>query len=143
MVDDLTKCQRSFFEIARKIGELATYSSSSRSAVKIGCILVYGHKIISSGYNSDKTNPLQKKYNSLRFSADTPHKLHAEMSALIPVMNNKDINFSRVKLFIYRETADHHLANSRPCKSCMKLLKDLGIKNIYYTTSDGYCHETI
>lgn len=32
---------------------------------------------------------------------------------------------------------------SRPCPSCMAAIKDLGIRNIYYTTNDGYIYERI
>lgn len=140
MYNDLTNSQKSFFDIAKKVSELSTFH---RKNVKIGCLIVSGHRIISSGYNSDKTNPIQKKYNRLRFSEETPHRLHAEISALLPLLNNKDIDFSKVKLFTYREKADHSLGKSRPCKSCMALIKDLGIKHIYYTTDDGYCHEVV
>ena len=140
MYNDLTNSQKSFFDIAKKVSELSTFH---RKNVKIGCLIVSGNRIISSGYNSDKTNPIQKKYNRLRFSEETPHRLHAEISALLPLLNNKDIDFSKVKIFTYREKADHSLGKSRPCKSCMALIKDLGIKHIYYTTDDGYCHEVV
>ena len=140
MYNDLTNSQKSFFDIAKKVSELSTFH---RKNVKIGCLIVSGHRIISSGYNSDKTNPIQKKYNRLRFSEETPHRLHAEITALLPLLNNKDIDFSKVKIFTYREKADHSLGKSRPCKSCMTLIKDLGIKHIYYTTDDGYCHELV
>ena len=136
----LTRSQKSFFFFFKKVSELSTYH---RKNVKIGCLVVLGHRIIGSGYNSDKTSPVQRKYNKLRFSEETPHRLHAEISALLPLLNNKDIDFSKVKIFTYREKADHSLGKSRPCKSCMALIKDLGIKHIYYTTDDGYCHEVV
>lgn len=136
---DLTNSQRSFFDITKKVSELSTYH---RSNAKVGCLVVCGHRIISSGFNSDKTNPLQKRYNKFRFSEESPHKLHAEVSALLPLLN-KDVDFSKVKIFTYREKSDHSLGKSRPCKSCMALIKDLGIKNIYYTTDNGYCHEVL
>ena len=140
MKNNLNKSQRSFFEIAKKVSKFSTFHNSS---IQIGCLVVYGHRIISTGYNSEKTNPLQKRYNQVRFKEDTPHSIHAEIDALSHLLNNKDIDFSKVKIFVYRERKDHSLGNSRPCKSCMKLIKDLGIKNIYYTTTDGYCHEKI
>lgn len=30
-----------------------------------------------------------------------------------------------------------------PCPSCMAAIKDLGIKDIFYTSNDGYVHERI
>lgn len=32
---------------------------------------------------------------------------------------------------------------ARPCASCMQAIKDLGIREIYYTTNDGYSYEKI
>lgn len=137
---DLTKSQRSFFNIAKKMSQMSTFN---KSRAKTGCVIVLGHRIISSGFNQEKTSTIQRKYNKVRFNEETPHKLHAEISALIPLLNNKDINFSKVKIFTYRERVDHSLGKSRPCASCMTLIKELGIRDLYYTTDDGYCHERI
>lgn len=30
---------------------------------------------------------------------------------------------------------------ARPCPACMSAIKELGIKNIYYTTDNGYAYE--
>lgn len=32
---------------------------------------------------------------------------------------------------------------ARPCLSCMAAIKDIGIKDIYYTTNDGYSYERL
>ena len=32
---------------------------------------------------------------------------------------------------------------ARPCASCMQAIKDLGIREIYYTTNDGYSYEKL
>jgi tRNA(Arg) A34 adenosine deaminase TadA len=67
-------------------------------------------------------------------------KLHAEISCINQI-KNLNINFSKVKLYIYRIRKDQPFGLARPCPSCMAAIKDLGIKNIYYTTNDGYSHE--
>jgi len=109
----------------------------------IGCVVVEKGKIISSGFNSTKTHPIQKTYNIERFTSDaTPHTLHAEISALSHVIN-KDVNWDNVELYIYREFRNGNVALAKPCKSCMKLIKELGIKKIHYTTYDGYCTEIL
>lgn len=69
-------------------------------------------------------------------------KLHAEINCINSI-RNLDINFSKVKLYIYRIRKDRPFGLSRPCPSCMAAIKDLGIKDIYYTTNDGYIHERI
>lgn len=134
----LTKSHRAYFKAAKAISELSDFPK-----VKIGCCAVYKHKIISSGCNSIKTNPTQKRLNIYRFDADTPATIHAELSCLLPLINRKDINFRDVSLYVYREYKSGDLALARPCPSCMKLLTELGIRNIYYTNLGRFSHEEI
>jgi deoxycytidylate deaminase len=134
---EITKSHRAYFKAAKAVADM----SSDFHKVKIGCVAVYSHRIISSGTNSTKTNPLQKKYNIHRFSVDSGHTLHAETQCLLPLISRKDIDFSRVSLYIYREHKDGTLALSKPCPSCMALIKELGIKKVYYTGNDSYVSE--
>ena len=94
----LTKSHRAYFKAAKSMSELSDFKRHH-----IGAVAVCGHKIVSSGCNSRKTNPTQKRLNIHRFEADTPATLHAELSCLLPLINRKDINFSDVSLYIYRE----------------------------------------
>ena len=134
----LTKSHRAYFKAAKVISELSDFPK-----VKIGCCAVYKHKIISSGCNSIKTNPAQKRLNIYRFDAETPATIHAEISCLLPLINRKDINFRDVSLYVYREYKSGELALARPCPSCMKLITELGIRHIYYTNLSGFSHEEI
>lgn len=135
---NITKSHRTYFKAAKVVSELSDFKQHH-----IGCIAVAKHKIISSGYNSCKTNPMQKRLNIHRFDADTPATLHAELSCLLPLINRKDINFSDVSLYIYREYKNGDLALSRPCASCEALIRSLGIRNIYYTGNKSYISEEI
>lgn len=134
----LTKSHKTYFKIAKDISELSDFPR-----VKIGCCAVYKHKIVSSGCNSTKTNPTQKRFNVHRFDVDTPHTIHAELACLLPLINRKDINFSDVSLYIYREFKSGELALARPCASCEALIRSLGIRNIYYTGNQSYVSEEI
>ena len=134
----LTKSHRAYFKAAKAIAGLSDFPR-----IKIGCCAVYKHKIISSGCNSMKTNPTQKRLNIYRFDADTPATIHAELSCLLPLINRKDIDFSNMSLYIYREYKSGELALARPCPSCMKLITELGIRNIYYTNFGRFSHEEI
>ena len=40
-----------------------------------------------------------------------------------------------------REYKDGSLAPSRPCPSCMAMLRNLGMKRIFYTTEEGFVEE--
>ncbi|MGN0246519.1 MAG: hypothetical protein ACI4DK_11250 [Lachnospiraceae bacterium] len=136
---ELTKSHKAYFKAAKAVSELSDFKR-----VNVGAVAVYGHRIISSGCNSLKTNPTQKKYNIYRFEGDVgAHTIHAELQCLLPLMDNKDIDFSRVSLYIYRQHKNGKLALARPCPSCFQMIKDLGIKKIWYSTEDGYACEYI
>ena len=134
--DYVTRRQKSFFNAAKAVSQMSTFER-----VHIGCVVTEGNRIISSGYNSMRTHPVQKALDKERFEEDTPHRLHAESMALIPLMNKKDINFKKCDIYVYRECKNGQLANCRPCPSCEKLIRDLGIRRIYYTTTNGFAEE--
>lgn len=136
---DLTKSHKAYFKAAKAVAEMSDFPR-----VRIGCVAVYKHKVISSGYNSYVTNPLQKKYNQFRFTTDsTLHSKHAELDCLLPLINRKDVEFSRVSLYIYRKYKSGAPGIARPCDSCFALIKELGIRNIYYSNEGGFSHEEI
>lgn len=135
---ELTKKDRAYFNVAKEVSKLSDFPR-----VQIGACAVYKHKVISTGYNSQRTSPLQKRYNRYRFTADTNHTCHAEVSCLKPLIGRTDIEFKNVDLYVYREYHNNELALSRPCIGCMKLISDLGVRNIYYTNHCGFSHEEI
>lgn len=139
MGEIMTKKDYVFFNTAKEVSKMSDYHQHH-----LGCVIVDKNRIISSACNSNKTDPLQKYYNIFRFDTDsTLHSCHAETLALKPLLRNKDIDFSKLKIYLYREHANGELALSRPCASCMVMLKRAGIKTVYYTTEDGYAEENI
>lgn len=134
----LTKKDRTYFNIAKEMSKLSDFPR-----VQIGACAVYKHKVISTGYNSQRTSPLQKKYNQYRFKEETLHTCHAEISCLKPLMKRRDIDLKNVDLYVYREYKNGELSLARPCISCMKLIAELGIRHVYYTNVGGFSHEKI
>lgn len=127
-----------YFDKARQVATISDYNK-----VHIGCVAVYQGQIIGVGFNCNKTHPTQKFYNRYREQSETMlPKLHAEISCLNQI-RNLDINFSKVKLYIYRIRKDQPFGLARPCPSCMAAIKDLGVREIYYTTNDGYSYERL
>jgi len=127
-----------YFDVARTVALTASYKR-----IKIGAIIVLKKQIISIGVNSYKTHPLQRYYNKYRdIPSDSNHTLHAEVEAISRIP--KDIDLKDAALYVYREhPLTHQLANSRPCPSCMALIKSKGVRKLYYTTEDGYCFEQL
>jgi deoxycytidylate deaminase len=128
-----------FFKVAKSIAELSTFHQE-----KLGAIIVLRNEIIATGYNRNKSSPMQAFWAN---KAGRPEAIytHAEMSALNKVasaqfaMTNADI----MKVFVYRQFADGTPAMARPCEICSMALKHLGIKRWYYTTDDGFAYEEI
>jgi tRNA(Arg) A34 adenosine deaminase TadA len=134
----ITKNDYRYFDKARQTASISDYYKTH-----IGCVAVYQGSIIGIGCNCNKTHPIQKKYNKYRKSSDSMlPKLHAEISCINSI-KNLDINFVKVKLYIYRIRRDQPFGLSRPCPSCMAAIHDLGIRDIYYATNDGYVYERL
>ena len=127
-----------YFLKARQVATISDYYKTH-----IGCVAVYQGQVIGLGCNTNKTHPVQKFYNRYREPSDTMlPKLHAEISCINQI-KHLDINFSKVKLYIYRIRNDQPFGLSRPCPSCMAAIRDLGIRDIYYTTNEGYSYERL
>lgn len=137
-----------FFNLARNCSKLSDYNKKN---VHIGAIIVYKNKVIANGYNTSKTSPIQYKYNKYRelitkntrayIADDHLPTIHAEMKCLIDT-KDMDIDWSKAHMFIYRESCGH-TRMCKPCPSCTKALRDRGIKNIWYTTEDGFVYKNI
>ena len=52
--------------------------------------------------------------------------------------------FSKISLFVVKSSNTlYNLGNSRPCITCLKMMKAFGIKNIYYSMPDYIMIESI
>lgn len=112
----------------------------------LGAVAIYHGSLLATGFNSCKTSPIQKRYNKARnYQVEANYKntncTHAEVACLSKI-RYLDIDFSKVKLYVYREHKNGVKALARPCPACQKMIKDMGIKNIYYTVENGYCYES-
>ena len=130
-----------YFDFAREASKSANYTGSHNFAPAIGAVAVYKGSIIATAFNTNKTSPLQKKYNRYRFKCeDTLDKTHAEVALIQKIRwrAGTSIDWSRLELYLYREYKDGKLAPSAPCPSCEKMLRDLGVKKVHCTTENGY-----
>lgn len=136
------KMDYKYFNKAKQVANVSDFKR-----VHIGCIAVYQGNIIGLGCNTNKTHPRQDYYNRFREIKNDGKiyyapKLHAEINCINSI-RHLDINFSKVKLYVYRKRLDSQYGIARPCPSCMSAIKDLGIKHIYFTTNDGYAYQKI
>ena len=127
----------------KKAGKISQASDFDR--VHIGCIAVDKNISVACGFNTYKTHPMQREYDKYRDlntsdKVSNLHAMHAEMMCL-NALRGSNIRLDKVKLYIYRSMISKPFGMARPCKACMKRIKDMGIKHIYYTTDDGYAYE--
>ena len=102
-----------YFKLARNVSKLSTYK------IKVGAVIA-NHKPISIGYNTDKSHPPSLKPTT-----------HAEMKA---ILNAGSVESLRGRsIYVYREFMNTNPAFARPCMECLKVLKDVGIRKIYYS----------
>ena len=137
----ITKSDYRYFDKAKHVAMVSDFPK-----IHVGCIAVYKGNIIGIGCNTNKTHPTQRYYNRFRIpdgedvSMTYMPKLHAEINCLNQ-LKHLDVNFLKVKLYIYRLRNDRPFGMARPCPSCMAAIMDLGIRDIYYTTNEGYAYE--
>jgi len=127
-------------ERAYELAKQASYNSDYKQA--LGAVAIYCGKLLALGWNSHKTHPGQARYNSLERGFDGysfQSTIHAEMM-VINKIKYLDINFNKVKLFVWR--GKDHPRLSKPCAACERALRDLGIRHVYYTGNNSYIEET-
>lgn len=128
------------FNEARKEAEKSTFDRS-----RVGCVIAYKGHIISRGRNDSKSHPLQKFYNRRyrRFNVTDGQmivdSIHAETHAIsnINYVVGKDVDWSKVKVYVCRVRKDGTIACSRPCCACENMLRSLGIVGCYYTEDNN------
>jgi tRNA(Arg) A34 adenosine deaminase TadA len=122
-----------YFKLAKEASELATWQPE-----KIGAVIVLRNEVIGVGYNRNKPSTDQFFWAK---KAGRPEAVftHAEVSALAKVDWSDDLDMA--KIYVSRSFKDGSNAIARPCEICTMALKHYGIKNIFYTTNDGFVFE--
>lgn len=117
-----------FLKLASKA---SLYSTHPR--FQIGAVLTVGNKIVSIGYNQNKTHPLQQQYNKYR-GFNCSNTIHAEIDCIIAA---RYVNLTGAIMYIWRYDKSGNATMCKPCKACMNAITDFGIKAVYYTNYQG------
>lgn len=96
---------------------------------RVGAVLCRNAKPVSVGRNRPtKTSARFTRYGVFR-------TIHAEVDACMGIDRGHTIGAT---MYVYRESRNGTLAKSRPCSSCQGYLRDLGVREVFYTTKDGF-----
>ena len=116
------------------------------SNIRFAAAVVYRNKIVSIGYNRNKSHPFQAKY------AKNPEAiyLHAEVHAIknalrelsVEELKNTELYISRVKK---PQAGDNHFVwgLSKPCAGCARAIAEFGIKRTIYTCDEVGNYEVL
>jgi|APGre2960657468_1045069.scaffolds.fasta_scaffold01539_8 deoxycytidylate deaminase len=94
---------------------------------KLGSVVVYGNEIISIGYNKH-CNTMEHLWS-----------YHAEVSALMPLRKLPKRQLKECEMYVVRIGPPSSLCSvrmSKPCDRCAKIINEMGIRRVFYTTND-------
>jgi deoxycytidylate deaminase len=115
-----------FFDLAKKMAR-----KSDHPQHKIGGAVTRGSKVVSLGFNKCKTHPRSN------------HIFRATHCELDCILGLKEEELNGASIYLYRENKSGTIAMSRPCRWCYELLRNVGIKKIYYTDYGSFKEEEI
>jgi deoxycytidylate deaminase len=100
----------------------------------VGAVITIGNRIIASAACTAKTHPKNPK----PFLRTNRNQLCAECRSVIRALHTTQVDKLRYcSIYVARRRKDGSRAMAKPCEECMKILKNVGIRDIYYTDNEG------
>lgn len=112
---------------------LAAAMQSEDYQYKLGAAIFAKKRLISVGANNAKTHPLSRFYGR-------PVTVHAEMQAIIRAKNVVE-SLEGMVLIVARIKRNGEIGMARPCSGCQAIIRQNGIKEVWYTTENGWAKE--
>lgn len=131
------KKHNKYFNILEKVA----MASEPVFRQRLAALLVYKNEVISIGINKTKSHPFQRKFAK---HSDAIY-LHAEVDCIKNALRQYDEDIiAKSTLYVLRmKRPENDLKNfmrglSKPCEGCQRAIAAFGIKNVYYTTDEGF-----
>lgn len=117
-----------FFRIARE------QMFQSDHHVRMGAVMVISNKQYIPAHNHlNKTHPIIERHYP-----EFVQSIHAELNALIRYNEVRHGKLpKRTSMYVYREEKNGTVKLAKPCKTCEKLMREAGIKKVFYSTDTG------
>ncbi len=110
-------------------------AKSSPSRRRVGAVLIRKSKLVSTAVNLEqKSHPLQAKLAE-KVGLGEKIYLHSEIHALIKAKEDADT------IIVARVNTQDKLRMAKPCPICALALEQSGVKNIYYSTNEGFMYK--
>lgn len=114
-----------FLSLAKKISK-----KSDHHHHKMGCVIAQGGTVLGTGFNMLRTHPK---------SPHPFHSIHAEFMAAM----NANYKIDGATAYIFRQQKNGTWSMAKPCASCLKFLKECGIKKVVYSFQGEYRQERL
>lgn len=96
-------------------------------AYRIGAVIVKGKTVVAARSNSYRENRYLRSWPKYIY-------MHAELAAI----SSRGMEAcDGTSLYVARVRRDGSLGMAKPCEHCQKLIAQVGIKRVYYTSADG------
>lgn len=112
---------------AAKAVALSSPGAGGKNGYRLGAVIVNRHTIEAAKFNCLKSHPKLCKHFEYPY-------LHAEAHAILSLGLFSCLNKT---MYVVRVKRDGSYAMAKPCKSCQKLIQEVGIKDVYYSTSNS------
>ena len=113
------------FRIARKQAEQSQFKRA-----RVGAVIVKGGRVLSCGFN-------EIRHHKLLSEKPYPESTHAEEAAIVRLLQKRrqhDLVGADIYVCRINRAGESRLA--RPCSNCERLIRSVGIRNVYWTTND-------
>ncbi len=109
-------------------------AKSSPSRRRVGAVLLRKSKVIATAVNLEqKSHPWQAEL-AKKVGLCEKIYLHSEIHALIKAREDADT------IVVARVNTQDKLRMAKPCPICALALEQGGVKNIYYSTNEGFMY---
>lgn len=148
LVDQITLDRRSFLWLNHPMNSTFKRLVEVAKALKLteqtgrcfhSAFLIKQGKVIGIGINRyGKTNRISATYTPTKITniKNFVPSIHAEVDLLGKIKRIKD--YSKHNVVVIRIDNQDKLSNSKPCICCHSVLEQYNIKNIYYSTQNGF-----
>ena len=92
---------------------------------KVGAAIYLGRRLVSIGWNSNKTYPKCTGFHRWQ---------HAEVAALI---GTSKFNLVNATIYVARITRSGLVSMAMPCEDCQEFLRAVGVRRAVYTDYNG------
>jgi len=115
----LSRSEKSYLSVARYLAE------KSKSNKRHGAVIVKSGRVVGTGYNKDRNNPL--------FVSPEHIKTHCSRHAEVQAIREAKHNTNGAILYVARVNRQGEDRNSKPCTLCEKAINESNIKKVIYT----------